>query len=294
VATIPAGVDEIILRCMAKRPEDRYQSMAELADAIRRVPAVVLPTMGEPAPVVEVTAVGPDAWARPPELEIPLVEPAHRLVATERLGSGSGDVLAASGTARGPGTWGAAPAVTARTPPPHETLEQSRTHKIPTRVPYRAFFVLGFGLGIVAACALAFMAVTHYERERDAPSDMATDQIVEDEPAAVETPKKPVGEREGAPPRAEPARPEPTPPTDAVADAPDADTAAADADAAEPAVDTADPSEPATTPRTRKKRRELTHATADQRAKPTKTEPRPDKRKPDPPDDVHPDLREPY
>jgi hypothetical protein len=278
VPTIPAGAEEIVLRCMAKAPEDRYQSMVEVAAALCREPALVVPPMGAPAPVVD-AAAGPAVWTAPPHLDVPHGEAPQRVVATEKLGSGSGGVIAALSSTTNAGrdrlTWAPAPVV-ARSParPEHTTEHQPPP---PPRVaaasttPYKAFFVLGFGLGIVAACVIAFLAVTHFDRAESPPRDLATDVVEEELPASA-----PVVPPDPQPPPVEP------PPQPEPVDAPTTEVVDAPAVVAEPAPSKAPP------PRTKKKRRDPTPK-ADAPAKASE-EPRETKRD----SDVHPDLREPY
>jgi serine/threonine protein kinase len=287
VPSIPQAVDEIILKCMAKRPEDRFQSMQEVAAALQSVSRLGVPRMGEPAPVLHGTSA-PAVWSAPPDLEVPQGDAAQRVIATERLGSGSNRIVpvSLSGVDHAVGggtqlTWAPAPVVagsTAKTPARSGVTEigsqQSHsTAALPS--PYRSFFALGFGVGIVAACVIAFLAITQFDRE-PAESDLAADQV-DEEPAPAPVVVVP-------PSKAEPPAEEVAAPVEAKVAAP--------VEEEEVAAPVEEPTKADTPTRTKKKRRDPVST--------TKADPPPTKRDPPPSGErprernVHPDLREPY
>ena len=79
---VPPEVDELILRCLAKRPDDRFQSGAELAGAIDGLAAlasaVTAQPVARPAPISEIaTTLGASAsYVTPPTIAAP---PGRRL-----------------------------------------------------------------------------------------------------------------------------------------------------------------------------------------------------------------------
>ena len=84
VADLPAALEAVVLRCLAKRPDDRFQSAATLSEALAGVLAslgeqhrLARVVLGTPGPHVVLTE--PDA--RPD----PAAEPASRLGATRRF-----------------------------------------------------------------------------------------------------------------------------------------------------------------------------------------------------------------
>ncbi len=285
VPSIPPAAEEIVMRCLAKKPEDRFQSMNEVAAAIRGVPATF--AMGEPAPVLDVTAAS-QAWSAPPDLDVPQQPDVPRVIATEKLGSGSGHAVPSSGT--GYLTWAPAPPPADRafrtevrdgTPAVASPQPDTTTRQPPPRPagnPYRAFFVLGFGLGIVAACAITFLAVTHFDGAHEVPVEDVEAEVVEPEPATP-TPAvvAPVASPHEEPPP--PVEPEP------VVDPPATE---------EPVVETKPESAPARA-QTKKKRRDPPPTKTEQQPTPTPT-PTPKTTRQDPPrdPDLHPDLRKPY
>ncbi len=71
----PAAVEAIIARCLAKRPDDRFQTPAELIAAIA---AILSPAVAEPEPVkvaAAAAAIVEEAAAPPPAAPLPPVTP---------------------------------------------------------------------------------------------------------------------------------------------------------------------------------------------------------------------------
>ncbi len=53
---LPPGLEAVVMKCLAKRPDDRYASMDEVLAALRLAPAAVMPA-SEPGPPAEARAV---------------------------------------------------------------------------------------------------------------------------------------------------------------------------------------------------------------------------------------------
>jgi hypothetical protein len=296
VPSIPPEVEEIIMRCLAKNAEQRFQSMDAVATALSAVEDPLEQTAGPLT--IEAVRATPRAWA-PPKEPPPAEERVPRVVATERLGSGSGEAAqsyAAASMSRRGGTQPVAPAPSPLQITP--SAASSATDRSPTKPldpptgsrPYKAFFVLGFGLGIVGACAIAYLAITHFESEPTTPT-----VVIPDEPdPAAHSDARPEPEPQAQPepePHAEPqAQPEPEPDPEPEAE----ETPTAEADLAVSAPED-------TSARGRRQRRQRNHAaegTQTPAHEPATTHKDPE-RKPkgkekDAGEDVHPDLRDPY
>ena len=77
--TLPAGIDAVLVRALAKRPDDRYQSAAEFSDDLSRVLAGPLAEAAAPTPAAERTTM-----FEPVKEAAPLVMPAATATRTRR------------------------------------------------------------------------------------------------------------------------------------------------------------------------------------------------------------------
>ncbi len=286
-ADLPPEAEEIVLRCLEKAPENRFQSMAELAEVLAHG------TTREYGKQVAAQAPGWNA-PHPAALESGAAEPRQR--ETEALGSGSSHrsqgiasasypIVATSKVAPLPGATvplPQAPASRPTMPTPVEAVPKPRS-----RAMLPALVGLGVGLGLLLSLGIVFFVLE--PKDEDEPVAPAAAVQAESEPnESSDTPEAP----DLDPSEAKPTEPEPNPaipePEVVIAE-PKPATPDAQADADEPEVPK--PRKP-TRPRRPRQRPATNPATPATTDPPPKQPDRTPDKEPDKP--LHPDLRNPY
>jgi serine/threonine-protein kinase len=107
---IPPTVDALLLRCLAKSPADRYQSMGELAAAIgqllQHLPPDAVLHHGHSADGGQVASVPPTYYSRPATPSPPTPPPGYALAAAPTtLGASSGQIARPSRGSPRVGRW---------------------------------------------------------------------------------------------------------------------------------------------------------------------------------------------
>jgi len=123
VRGVPPEVDDLILRCLAKRPEDRFGSGAELADAIdvlaSLAPVIEAVPVEHPAVISEVaTTLGSSATYRTPPTIAPAAHGRRRLFAGIAAAVVVGGVATIAASLRGLPSPEGVPHAAAQPPPP--------------------------------------------------------------------------------------------------------------------------------------------------------------------------------
>ncbi len=62
-ANVPEAVDNVLLKALAKRPDERFEDMYAFADALEKIPRGEAPTEPEPAPLESTQSLPPEAMA---------------------------------------------------------------------------------------------------------------------------------------------------------------------------------------------------------------------------------------
>ncbi len=290
VASIPPQAEAIILRCLEKKPGDRFQSMQELAEALSHGT-----TLDYAAPLSADRNAKP-GWS-PPHPEALEGNAAPSRENTEALGSGSSHRARGVASASHPivtTAVGDAPVLTQRVPSRGSStmLPASETLSIPsTESPdggrrsgamLPALLGLGVGLGLLLSLGIVLFVLEPRDSEAEAPSVAPAER----------TPASRVVEVDSAPPPLEVTpEPKPTPlvPPEVVVAEPKStsDTAGTPTPP--------EPDAPAPAPKRPRKPRKTKPTTESAAAKPT-TPPSESKPEPEPAvdDELHPDLRNPY
>lgn len=184
---VPASVVEIIQKAMAKKPEDRYQSAAELAAALRRAQAQLQGVIGQPSERESPTVVDDSTTIEPAGAEPPPIPPVFKPAAGATLVEASQDagqnasVSNANRQLASTGDTGPMPVIRPQTGP-HSTVSQSSpgisqsgshaarqtdqtppgsttsgTSSLPKALPWALVGVGGIGILVVAAIAVVLV-----------------------------------------------------------------------------------------------------------------------------------------
>ncbi|MEM6294061.1 MAG: protein kinase [Myxococcota bacterium] len=287
---IPAFAETIVMRCLEKAPEDRYQSMNELAEVLDHARTL---EYAPNAPVViepGAAPAKPAGWSPPPADAVQdFVAP--QVQQTEALGSGTSgrastsSVMATVVPAPAPsaGHTAAPSTVVGTTASPRRTaVAQPAVVSSRPRPANRGLLPALLVAGVVLGLAIAF-GIVHFvlaPKPDAAPAEPA--DVVEPEqptPAVTPTAKPP------QPPVEEPTTPEPVPA--------EPEVVVATPKTAPEASETPKPKPAPRKPRRPRKPRKPAAEPVTQPAAAT-PEPKPKPQPKQPEDELHPDLRNPY
>ena len=290
VADIPAEAEAIVLRCLEKAPGKRFQSMAELGEALADHT-----TQAYAAGVVRAQA---PSWNPPHPEALEANGSAPQQHATEALGSGSSHRSRGVVSASYPSAGSTSGGLDAETTSGHTEAiphrPESAVHATvsttlagapatrSSRAMLPALVALGIGLGLLLSLGIVFFVLEPEENTDAAATSPTPEQATPSDPPPAETPTTPT-----------------TPPSDAVAETP-APSPSEEVVVAEPKPEpVAEPGTPRPQPakgkRPRKPRKPKPTTTPATEPKPAPAA-EPDKPQPpaEPDKPLHPDLRNPY
>ena len=279
---LPPEAEAIVLRCLEKAPENRFQSMAELAEVLAH---------GTTLEYGKQAAAQAPGWNAPHPAALESGDAAPRQYETEALGSGSSHrsqgvasasypIVSTSKVAPVPGGTVPLPPAPASRPTMPTPIEA--VPKPPSRAMLPALVGLGIGLGLLLSLGIVFFVLEPKE-EGETVAPAAAVQAEDDAPEPPEA-----AEPKPADPEPEEPEPKPTPDTEVVIAEPKPATPDTPDEVEEPEV--AKPRKP-NRPRRPRPRPRSTEPETPPKPAAEDPPPKPDK-EPDKP--LHPDLRNPY